>query len=128
MARKPKVKLKRNEKSDLTVTDSRITAATDVRNSPFRDRTVSSIKLDARKKSASAGSILIELTGRGNSSLTARKKAAIEFDGILLVTLTGIIPPLPTDVTYVPDPGVRGKTKTKTAKKKPGKPAAKKKR
>ena len=131
MARKPKLNRHLGKKSRLVVSDSSITASTDVRNSPYQDRDDPGTMLDATKKSAVAGSIVLEMTGKGRFSAAAAKKQGSSFtevDGILLVTLTGIILPLPTDVTYIDDPGVLAKPKKKPAtKKKPAKKAAKKK-
>jgi hypothetical protein len=126
MARQ-KVNVHKGKKSTITVTDANITSETDVRDSPFEDATDATIKLDAVAKSATAGSITIELTGRGPHS------ALIITDGgggTLLVTLTdpgtgapgtGNLDPIQLPVTYVNDAAFKKHHKHKKGESKSGK-------
>lgn len=125
-----KVNTHLGKKTDITVTDTHITARSDVR-SPFKDKMDGGIKLDAKKLSASAGAMTIELTGRGRTGGTFGGDP--DQDGTLQITLTD---PDNGDfeddleVTYVDDPSGLKKRKPKPKKppkKKPAKRAPKKK-
>ncbi len=141
MARQ-QVNVHKGKKSTITVTGANITTKTDVRNLPFQDQDDATIKLDARTLSATAGSITIELTGRGWHSAPGLTVGTP--DSMLVVTLsdpttgdptTGDLPAMPTDVTYVDDSMAKKhrrpkRGESKTAHKKPAtkakKPALKK--
>ena len=103
----------KGKKSPITANDGRITASTSV-IPPFRDKDDPNLKLDARKIKSSGGAIDIELTGRGPNSATKRHGSV---DGTLLVTLTDPVITVPLDVTYVDDPALVARPKSKPKRK-----------